>query len=184
KRNVINYTDDFEKFPLFTSTTYALSDRVFVGPKVTRGGFVNDHDLRMIGSIRRVEGPTLLQTNTHRSEVIATYRFKKHFRILVRRRLGSTLNQKRTTAVEAKHRMRTANRSVLHTRQRAQTILQFRQENNPLLILFVFISPKTHLCRHEPINLPARIGIDEALQATQEQSCRGKQHQRKRDFTD
>src|SRR6185503_6922742 len=115
------------------------------------------------GRIRRVERTALLQTSTHRREVVATYRFEKHLRQLIRRRLRSTFNEKRTTAVETKHRMRTTNRSVLHTRQRAQSILQFRKENNTLLIIRIFLSTEAHLRSHQSIDLPARIGIYEAL---------------------
>ena len=71
-----------------------------------------NHDLRVIGRIRCVEDAALLQTSAESREVVATHRFEKHFRILVRWRLWSTLNQERATAVETKHRMRSGNRRV------------------------------------------------------------------------
>src|SRR5690349_1661981 len=117
-------------------------------------------------------------------EVVAIHRFIKHLRKLIQRRLGLSLDEKRTTAVETKHRMRTANADVLNTRQRPQSVFEFRQKKTSLLIILVLLSAKTHLRSHQPIDLPARICIDEALQATQEQSRCREQHHRKRDFTD
>src|SRR6185503_16373110 len=99
-----------------------------------------------------------------RREVVIAYRFIKHFRELIHWRFGSTFNHERTAAVETVHHLRTANRSVLHTGQRAQTIFQFRQENNSLLIVCVLLSAQAHLRCHEAINLPTWISIDEALQ--------------------
>src|SRR5690349_21418648 len=102
-----------------------------------------------------------------RREVVVAYRFIKHFRELIQGRFGSTLNHKRTAAVETVYHLRTTNRSVLHTGKRTQTIFQFVQENNALLIICVLLSSEAHLRRHETINLPTRIRIDVALQATQ-----------------
>ena len=95
KGKVINYANDFVKVIRWTNTTYALSDGTFVGPKVTRGRFIDDNDLRVIDGIRCVEGAALSQMSTQRLEVVATYGFDKCYRILIRRRLGLTLNQKR-----------------------------------------------------------------------------------------
>src|SRR5215217_3502580 len=117
-------------------------------------------------------------------EIIAARRFEKHFQVLVRRRLGLALGEERAAAVETKDRTRIRNRNVLDTRQTTKSILQLVQENHTLLVLFIFVSLKTHLRRHESIDLPARICIDEALQATQKQSGRREQDHCKRDFTD
>src|ERR1041384_2790175 len=117
-------------------------------------------------------------------EVIRRHRFVKHFRQLVGRRFGTTLNQKRTAALETKDRLRTPNRSVLHTRHRAQTILQLSQENNTLLFFGVFLSTQTHLRSHESIDAPSRIGVDETMQATQKQSRRCKKAHCERKLTD
>ena len=63
-----------------------------------------------------------------------------------------------------------ANRSVLDTGQITKSIFQLRQKNDALFIIRVFLTAETHLRNHEPIDTPARIGIDEALQAAQKQS--------------
>src|ERR1043166_5148797 len=117
-------------------------------------------------------------------EVIRGHRFVKHFRQFIRRRFGTTLNQKRTAALETKDRLRTPNRSVLHTRHRAQTILQLSQENNTLLFFGVFLSTQTHLRSHESIYTPPRIGVDKTRQATKKQPRRCKQDHRERKLTD
>src|SRR6185369_12703109 len=119
KGKVVNYADDFVNILWWTNTAYVFSDRTFVGPKGTGSRFIDDNDLRALGRIRCVEGTTLLQTSTECLEVVATYRFDKCFRQLLRRRLRSTFNQKRTGPVETKHQIRTANRNVLHSGQRA-----------------------------------------------------------------
>src|SRR6185369_3905437 len=109
-------------------------------------------------------------------EVVIAYRFIEHLRKLIEGGFGSTLNHERTAAVETVYHLRTANRSVLHTGKRTQTIFQFVQENNALLIVFILLSAESHLRRHETINLPTRIRIDEALQASQKQSRGCQQH--------
>jgi hypothetical protein len=80
--------------------------------------------------------------------------------------------------------MRTANRNALHTRQRAEATLEFAQESDALFVLRVLLAAKSHMRRHESINLPARIRVNEAVQATQKQSCRCQQNKRKRHFAD
>src|SRR6185503_19929522 len=66
KREVINYADDFEIIPLFSSTADTLSDWTLVGPKRVRRRLVDDHDSGMIRRIGRVEGTALLYTSTER----------------------------------------------------------------------------------------------------------------------
>src|SRR5262249_16861354 len=138
-------------------------DRILVGPKSTRRCFIENDDGRMIGRVRGIKSTALLQMSTERLKVVAAYRFIKHLRILVRRRLGLALDEERTTAVETIDCLRTADRGVLHAGQRAKAILQFRQEQNPLLIVVVLLSAQAHPCRHQSINLPAWICMNETL---------------------
>src|ERR1700755_480513 len=101
----------------------------------------------MISHIGFVERASFQQMSPERREIVSAYRFDKYFRHLFRRRLRSSFDQKRITALEPISRLGAADCRMLHAGQRFEAVFQRSQENNALLVFLISLSAKAHLRR-------------------------------------